>query len=68
MRTLAAAILVAIARAQAENAGGQAVSARIVVSIPDRKLVVVEDGRVVKVYRPRWARRSAPAPPGPSPW
>jgi lipoprotein-anchoring transpeptidase ErfK/SrfK len=64
MRTLAAAILVAIARAQAENAGAQAVNARIVVSIPDRKLALVEDGHVVKVYPTAVGAAVSPSPTG----
>ena len=65
MRTLAAAILVAIARAQAENAGVPATSApRIVVSIPDCKLALVEAGKVVKVYETAVGAEVSPSPTG----
>ena len=65
MRTLAAAILVAVAKAQAENAGAQTVSApRIVVSIPDRKLALVEDGKAVKVYETAVGAEVSPSPTG----
>lgn len=37
---------------------------RIVVSIPDRKLALVEDGRVVKVYRVAVGADVTPSPPG----
>jgi lipoprotein-anchoring transpeptidase ErfK/SrfK len=42
-----------------------AVPARqIVVSIPDRKLALVENGRVVKIYRVAVGRRVTPSPTG----
>jgi lipoprotein-anchoring transpeptidase ErfK/SrfK len=37
---------------------------RIVVSIPDRKLALVEDGRVVKIYSVAVGRPSSPSPTG----
>ena len=63
---LAAAIVVAVARAKAmENAGvTEASGARIVVSIPDRKLALVEEGRVVKVYQTAVGAAVSPSPEG----
>ena len=37
---------------------------RIVVSIPDRKLALVEDGRVVKIYRTAVGAQASPSPAG----
>ena len=37
---------------------------RIVVSIPDRKLALIEDGRVVKVYRTAVGAAKSPSPTG----
>lgn len=37
---------------------------RIVVSIPDRKLALIEDGQVVKVYRTAVGRPTSPTPSG----
>ena len=37
---------------------------RIVVSIPDRKLALLEDGRVVKIYRVAVGANSSPSPSG----
>jgi len=37
---------------------------RIVVSIPDRKLALIEDGRVVKVYPTAVGRATSPTPSG----
>src|SRR5437016_2771401 len=37
---------------------------RIVVSIPDRKLALVEDGRVVKIYRTAVGAAATPSPAG----
>ncbi|HLG98044.1 MAG TPA: L,D-transpeptidase [Bryobacteraceae bacterium] len=37
---------------------------RLVISIPDRKLALIEDGRVVKVYRVAVGKPSTPSPRG----
>jgi lipoprotein-anchoring transpeptidase ErfK/SrfK len=58
LRAVAVAILVAAARAQALE------SARIVVSIPDRKLALVEGERVVKVYETAVGAAVSPSPTG----
>jgi lipoprotein-anchoring transpeptidase ErfK/SrfK len=47
--------------AEAEDAKPQR---RIVVSIPDRKLALIEDGRVVKVYPTAVGRATSPTPGG----
>jgi len=70
-RTLIAVALVATAEAlcqerqaapaEAEDAEPQR---RIVVSIPDRKLALIEDGRVVKVYPTAVGRATSPTPSG----
>jgi lipoprotein-anchoring transpeptidase ErfK/SrfK len=49
------------APAEAEDARPQR---RIVVSIPDRKLALIEDGRVVKVYSTAVGRTTSPTPSG----
>ena len=58
LRAVAVAILVAAARAQALE------SARIVVSIPDRKLALMEGERVVKVYETAVGAAVSPSPTG----
>jgi lipoprotein-anchoring transpeptidase ErfK/SrfK len=52
-----------VASAQAIHAN-QGTERRIVVSIPDRKLALVEDGRVVKVYPIAVGAPSDPSPTG----
>jgi lipoprotein-anchoring transpeptidase ErfK/SrfK len=47
--------------AEAEDAKPQR---RIVVSIPDRKLALIEDGRVIKVYPTAVGRAASPTPSG----
>ena len=51
------------AAASAEAEGAQP-RRRIVVSIPDRKLALLEDGRVVKVYSTAVGRAASPTPSG----
>ena len=76
--TLLAAVLVAAVEALAQEAQGSKVSAsqplapaassqlerRIIVSIPDRKLALIEDGRVVKVYAIAVGTEVSPSPSG----
>jgi lipoprotein-anchoring transpeptidase ErfK/SrfK len=62
-----AAALVAAGRAVAQEQEEAQVSApvrRIVVSIPDRKLALVEDSRVVKVYPTAVGADTTPSPTG----
>jgi lipoprotein-anchoring transpeptidase ErfK/SrfK len=56
---LLAALAVASAEAFAE--GG---TRRLVISIPDRKIALLEDGRVVKVYGIAVGKNSTPSPNG----
>jgi lipoprotein-anchoring transpeptidase ErfK/SrfK len=48
-------------RPQAEDASPER---RVVVSIPDRKLALIEDGRVVKIYSTAVGAPSSPTPQG----
>ncbi|MCL6546469.1 MAG: L,D-transpeptidase [Bryobacteraceae bacterium] len=59
---LAAAALVAVAEAYAQET--QAPSRRIVVSIPDRQMVLIEDGRIVKTYPVAVGAPRSPSPVG----
>ncbi|MBZ5527429.1 MAG: L,D-transpeptidase [Acidobacteriia bacterium] len=76
----AAVMLMAAARAQAQSAApppeaqpgtsatqtpaASVVVRKILVSLPERKLAVVEDGKVVKIYRVAVGKRSTPSPVG----
>lgn len=67
MCSLAAVLLVAIAEAAAQDkssAGGTPRNRRIVVSIPDRKLALVEDGRVLRTYPVAVGAAVSPSPTG----
>lgn len=57
-----AAVFVAAAEAMAQET--RPVSRRIVVSIPDRKLALLEDNRVVKVYSVAVGAAHTPSPAG----
>jgi lipoprotein-anchoring transpeptidase ErfK/SrfK len=57
---LAAAVVVAATEAQAEERRGD----RIVVSIPDRKLVLMNGDRVVSVYDVAVGKATTPSPEG----
>lgn len=64
---LAAAVVVAAAEAQAEERRGRTdclMGDRIVVSIPDRKLVLMNGDRVVRVYDVAVGKASTPSPQG----
>jgi hypothetical protein len=59
------AATVVLAAGFAANASGQAVSQRlIVVSLEDRKLALVEDGQVRKIYKVAVGKPSTPSPTG----
>lgn len=68
MCSLAAVLLVAIAEAAAQDKssadGGAPRNRRIVVSIPDRKLALVEDGRVLRTYPVAVGAAVSPSPTG----
>ena len=59
---LAAVALMAVAEGAAQEA--QSSRRRIVISIPDRKLALVEDGRVVKIFRTAVGAPKSPSPTG----
>lgn len=61
MARLAALALLAAAEALSQEKES---ARRIVVSIPDRKLALIESGRVVKVYRTAVGARKSPSPTG----
>lgn len=61
LRILAAALVTA-AEAMAEEQ--QALSRRIVVSLTDRKLAVIEDGRILRIYDVAIGAPSTPTPAG----
>ncbi len=63
LRNLAVALVAAAAEALAQEQPAAA-RRRIVVSIPDRKLAVVEEGRVVKVYPVAVGAAATPTPAG----
>jgi lipoprotein-anchoring transpeptidase ErfK/SrfK len=65
-RSLIAVALVAAAEAlcQEKQAEKSSVQRRIVVSIPDRKLALIEDGRVVKIYPTAVGADATPSPAG----
>jgi lipoprotein-anchoring transpeptidase ErfK/SrfK len=67
MMAAMAAMLVAAGRAMAQNeeeATEQAPKRRIVVSIPDRKLALIEDGKVVRIYPTAVGADVTPSPTG----
>jgi len=62
-----AAMMVAVGRAMAQSQAQTAVqtcSRRIVISIPDRKLALIEDGKVVKIYPTAVGADASPSPTG----
>ncbi len=65
VHSLAVILLVAIAQAAAQDKAAAAPrNRRIIISIPDRKLALVEDGRVLRVYRVAVGARVSPSPTG----
>ena len=56
--------LVAILVAACADVFAETSTRRVVVSIPDRKIALLEDGRVVKVYPIAVGKRSTPSPSG----
>jgi lipoprotein-anchoring transpeptidase ErfK/SrfK len=63
MAAITSLMLVAAAEALAQDKSGQT-ARRIVVSIPDRKLAVVEEGRVMKVFSTAVGAPATPSPTG----
>lgn len=67
MYSLAAMLLVVFAQAAAQGKaalGGAPRNRRIIVSIPDRKLALVEDGRVLRMYTVAVGAPVSPSPAG----
>jgi len=67
MTKLAAAVVIAAAEAHAEERRGRTdclMGDRIVVSIPDRKLVLMNGDRAVRVYDVAVGKSSTPSPEG----
>jgi len=65
VHSLAVILLFAIAQAAAQDKAAVAPrNRRIIVSIPDRKLALVEDGRVFRVYPVAVGARVSPSPTG----
>jgi lipoprotein-anchoring transpeptidase ErfK/SrfK len=62
MAALASVLMIAAAEALAQE--GQSQTRRIVISIPDRKLAVLEGGRVVKVFPTAVGSPHTPSPAG----
>jgi len=56
--------LVAIVAAVAAEALAEDSTRRLVISIPDRKIALIQDGRVVKVYPVAVGKASTPSPRG----
>jgi lipoprotein-anchoring transpeptidase ErfK/SrfK len=63
-RTIQAVRLIAFLAAAGTEVCAESASRRIVVSIPDRKLVLLEGGRVVKMYRVAVGKSTTPSPSG----
>ena len=60
----AALVAFVAARAVAQSQHDQQPERRLVISVPDRKLAVVEDGRIVKVYPVAVGADATPSPSG----
>jgi len=56
--------ILAILAAAASEAFAEGATRRLIVSIPDRKIVLMEDGQVVKVYPIAVGKKSTPSPNG----
>ena len=62
--TLQAIQLLAILAAAATEVFAEGTTRRLIVSIPDRKIVLMEDGQVVKIYPIAVGKKSTPSPNG----
>jgi lipoprotein-anchoring transpeptidase ErfK/SrfK len=56
-------LLAILATATTEVCAGSA-ARRLIVSVPDRKIVLIEDGQVLKIYPIAVGKRSTPSPAG----
>jgi L,D-transpeptidase ErfK/SrfK len=57
-------LLAILAAAATEAFAETAPTRRLIVSIPDRKIVLMEDGRVLKIYPIAVGKKSTPSPDG----
>ena len=64
LQWLAVVLLMAVADAAAQNRGSRRPDRQILVSIPDRKLALIEDGAVLKVYPVAVGSEETPSPEG----
>jgi lipoprotein-anchoring transpeptidase ErfK/SrfK len=64
MQWLAVVVLMAVADAAAQNRGVRQPDRQVVVSIPERKLALIEDGQVVKIYTVAVGADVSPSPDG----
>src|ERR1700704_5674828 len=62
--TMQAMKLLAILAAGATEVFAECATRRLIVSIPDRKIVLMEDGQVVKIYPIAVGKKSTPSPSG----
>ena len=56
--------IMAILAAAAAEVYGEGATRKLVISIPDRKIALIEDGRVVKVFPVAVGKASTPSPHG----
>jgi lipoprotein-anchoring transpeptidase ErfK/SrfK len=56
--------LLAILAAAGTEVFAECATRRLIVSIPDRKIVLIEDGQVVKIYPIAVGKKSTPSPSG----
>src|SRR5690242_18467194 len=63
-KTMQAFRLLAILATVATDVFAEGATRRIIVSIPDRKIVLMEDGQVVKIYPIAVGKKSTPSPSG----
>ncbi len=61
---MVAVLLMAVADAMAQNQTAPAPQRQVVISIPDRKLALIEDGRVLKIYPVAVGAEVSPSPNG----
>ena len=64
LAVMVAAVMLAVPAAAEGVAAATATVRRVVVSIPDRKLAVIEDGTTVEVYEVAVGKPSTPSPVG----
>lgn len=64
LQWLAVVFLMAVADAAAQNRGVQQPQRQVLVSIPDRKLALIEDGVVVRIYPVAVGAEATPSPDG----